>query len=113
MPHPIHTTFRHAKPTQALDWYVREQIGRLHLRGHRLLGVEMSLSGNPNGTGGPYLARVVAHIPEGTAVAEQGSPDEYLAIRDAFDVLRRRLTYVQRRNRVRFRARLNADVQGS
>lgn len=96
----VQITFRHMEPSPALEADIRRRAAALQRLGHQLLDCRVTVEAPAphHRKGGPYHVRVELHREHGATI-EGGARDEahahedpYLAVRDAFLVVRRRLT---------------------
>ncbi len=104
---PLQITFRHMDPSPALDARIRERAGELEQYHPNLTSchVVVELDHHHHHQGNLYHVRVDLTLPGYKLVAGRESPkhqayeDAYVAVRDAFDSLRRQLEDVARRER--------------
>lgn len=96
----VHVTLRGVEETDALEQYVQDRVNRQVRKGPEVLWYEVVLQGN---TWRPCSARVTAHLREQDVFVAQTNPHPFLAARDVFDVLARRLHRVRdvRKSRAR------------
>lgn len=105
---PLQITFRNLGRSQAVEARVREHVEKLDKYCDRITGcrVVVEEQHKHHRHGNHYHVRVDVTVPGGELVASR-EPDEhhaytdvYVAIRDAFDTMRRQLEdYARRRNR--------------
>jgi ribosome-associated translation inhibitor RaiA len=91
----VHVTLRGVEETDALEQYVQDRVNRQARRGPEVLWYEVVLQGNTWRPHRPCSARVTAHLRDQDVFVAQTNPHPFLAARDAFDVLARRLHRVR------------------
>jgi len=104
---PVQVTFRHIDPSPAVEARARELAGRLDHFYERITGCHIVIAGPPahRHKGGPFAVRIDVVVPgqeifvdsERDLHAEHS--DVYVALRDAFDAMRRKLEDYARRQR--------------
>lgn len=96
---PLRITFRHMEPSAALEALIRVHVARLEHIYHRITGCHVVVESPSahHGKGAPFAVRIEATVPGAgiSAGCERDSQaehtDVYVALREAFDTLRRRL----------------------
>ena len=96
---PLRITFRHMESSAAVEARVREHVARLERFHDRITGCHVVIEAPPahRNKGAPFDVRIDLTVPGGQIVvrgerAEHGAhQDVYVALRDAFDSLRRQL----------------------
>ncbi len=96
---PVQVTFRNMDPSPAVEARIRERVDRLGRFGNRLLGFRVVVEAphRHHHQGKLFHVRIDASIRGGEVVVSRDHGDNhahedvYVAIRDAFDALRRRL----------------------
>lgn len=104
---PLQVTFRGMDPSPAVEASVREKAERLDRYYDRIMScrVIVEASHKHHNKGNLYHVRVDVTVPEGEIVAsrdpgkDHSHEDVYVAIRDAFDAVRRQLEDYARRRR--------------
>jgi ribosomal subunit interface protein len=106
MQHPIQITFRGITPSPAIDARVRERAKKLERFYDRIMGCHVVLEAphQHHRKGQIYSVTIDLTVPGGELVSESGGVDHahedvFVAIRDAFDALARRLEDYARRQR--------------
>jgi len=96
---PLQITFRHMDPSPAVDARIREHAAALDKYFDRIMGcrVVVEASGKQHHQGNLYHVRVDLTVPGREIVVKRDPPehhaheDVYVAVRDAFDAVRRQL----------------------
>lgn len=96
---PVQVTFRNMDPSPAVEARIRERVERLGRFGSRILGFRVVVEAphRHHHQGKLFHVRIEASIRGGEVVVSRdhgnnhAHEDVYVAIRDAFDALRRRL----------------------
>lgn len=95
---PLQITFRHADRSPALEARVRDLVARLEHLHERITGCRVTVEGPPahHTKGGPYGIRIALAVPGGEINVNSGlnnaaHADVYVALRDAFDGVKRQL----------------------
>lgn len=104
---PLQITFRHMQPSPALEARARELAGRLDRFYDAITSCRVVVSTAPahRRKGGPFSVKIDATLPGGEvfACSEHASTgahaDAYVALRDAFEDLRRQIADYGRRQR--------------
>jgi ribosomal subunit interface protein len=102
---PLQITFRHMDPSPALEARVRELSGRLERFYDSITSCRVVISTPPahSHKGGPFSVRIDVTLPGGEVFVHSehettgAHTDVYVALRDAFDDLRRQLEDYARR----------------
>jgi hypothetical protein len=97
---PVQITFRHMQPSPALEADIRRRVDGLQRRSGRVLDIRVTVEAPAphHRKGGPYHVRVDLHqtrgalITSGTRDQAHAHEDPYVAVRDAFLALKRRLS---------------------
>ena len=104
---PVQITFRHMEPSAALEANVREKAEKLDAFYDQIMACRVVVEA-PHGhhhQGKLYHLRIDVTVPDGELVVSRESgldhshEDVYVAVRDAFDAMRRRLEDYARRRR--------------
>lgn len=104
---PLRITFRHMEPSPALESRVREHTERLERFYDRIIGCHVVIERPPahRNKGAPFDVKIDLTVPgEDIVVRSQRANDDahadvYIALRDAFDSVRRRLQDYTREQR--------------
>jgi len=96
---PLEITFRHMKPSPALEAAVRERATKLEKFCHDMIGCHVIVEAphKHHQKGNLYDIRIDVSVPGQqitagyTPDAQQSHEDAFVAVRDAFDSMRRRL----------------------
>ncbi len=104
---PVQVTFRHMEPSPAAEARARELAAKLDHFYERVTSCRVVIDKPPSHRhkGGPFSVRVDVTVPGGELFAtsdnEADAPhtDPYVALRDAFDEMRRQLEDYARRQR--------------
>jgi len=104
---PLQITFRHMDPSPAVETRVRELAERLDRFYDSITSCRVVISAPPahSHKGGPFSVRIDVTLPGGEAFVHSehentgAHTDVYVALRDAFDDLRRQLEDYGRRQR--------------
>ncbi|HSG05474.1 MAG TPA: HPF/RaiA family ribosome-associated protein [Nitrospiria bacterium] len=99
---PLQITVRNMEPSNAAETHIREKLGKLeeHYKGIISCRVMVEAPHRHKNKGGEYNIRIDLKVPGKEIVVKKVSdPDIYIAIRDAFNALRRRMDGVRRRQR--------------
>lgn len=99
---PLKITFRNMNPSGTIEDHVRERVERLERHHDRIMGcrVTVELPHRHRNKGERYNVRIDLTLPGKELVVKRvADPDAYVAVRDAFDVLQRRLEEHARRQR--------------
>jgi len=104
---PVQVTFRHADPSPAVETRARELAERLDHFYPRITGCHVVIAGPPahKHKGAPYSVRIDVVVPGGEIYVDserdlkEAHTDVYVALRDAFDAMRRKLEDHARRQR--------------
>lgn len=102
MQRPLQITLRDISPSEAVEAYIRERANKLDLFYDRIIGCRVVVNApvRHHRKGGRYMVRIDLSVPgDELVVNRQGAEDLYVAIRDAFEVARRRLKAYVRRQR--------------
>jgi ribosome-associated translation inhibitor RaiA len=99
----VHVTLRGVEETDALEQYIQDRVNRQARKGPEVLWYEVVLQGNTWRPHRPCSARVTAHLRDQEVFVAHPNQDPFLAARDVFDVLARRLHRVRdvRKSRAR------------
>jgi ribosomal subunit interface protein len=94
---PLQITFRHLQPSAAVEARVREHVERLERFNQRITGCQVTVEAPAahRHKGAPFNVKIALSVPgaefhvhtERTDDAEHA--DVYLALRDAFDIVKR------------------------
>jgi ribosomal subunit interface protein len=91
---PVQIVFHEVAHSQALENLIREKAGKLETIFPRLMRCHVSIE-QPHRhkqQGNPFNVRVTLHVPGGELVVNRDHhEDVYVALRDAFDAVRRQL----------------------
>lgn len=104
---PLQVTFRHMEASPTLEAKIRERVSELDQFHDRIMGcrVVVEQESRHHVQGNQYHVRADLTVPGHELVAGRESPkhqayeDPYVAVRDAFDSLRRQIEDVRRRER--------------
>ncbi len=104
---PLQVTFRHMDPSPAVEARVRELAERLDRFYDRITSCRVVVSTPPahRNKGGPFSVRIDVTVPGGELFVDSERDqhgvhtDVYVALRDAFEALRRQLEDYNRRQR--------------
>lgn len=104
---PVQVTFRHMEPSAAAEARARELAARLDRFHDRITSCRVVIDKPPahRHQGGPFSVRVDVTVPGGELFAtsddeaEAPHTDPYVALRDAFDEMRRQLEDFARKQR--------------
>lgn len=96
---PVRITFRHMDVSAAVEARVRELAGRLGRFSSRILDCHVTIDGPAahQNKGAPFQVRIDVFGKQGHLTAVKGNGDHpghqdvYVALRDAFDAIRRQL----------------------
>lgn len=95
MPYQVRITARDFAMTEAIETLIRKRAERLNNYFDRISSCHVVLSAptvKHHRSGGPYDVHIVLHVPGGElAVNRQHGEDLSIAVRNAFDSMRRRL----------------------
>lgn len=99
MSFPIRTTFRHMDTSAAVEALVHELAERLTRFGDHIVDLHVTIDGPPahQNKGAPFQVRIDLFGPVGHLTAFKGNGDRpehqdvYVALRDAFDAIKRQL----------------------
>jgi ribosomal subunit interface protein len=102
---PLQITFRHMDPSPAVEARIRELAARLDRFYDSITSCRVVISAPPahSQKGGPFSVRIDLTLPGGEVVVQSehdktgAHADAYVALRDAFDDLRRQLEDYGRR----------------
>lgn len=104
---PLQITFHTVNQSDAVEENIRDRVAKLEKFCGSIIGCRVAVESRHqrHATGRRFLIRVEVTVPGGTLVADR-QPDErhadtdvYVAIRDAFDAMRRQLEDYERRRR--------------
>ncbi|AWK89357.1 HPF/RaiA family ribosome-associated protein [Azospirillum thermophilum] len=104
---PLQIVFRNMDPSPALDFIIREQAGKLERFCQDIMGCRVIVE-SPHRhqyKGKLYEVRIVLTVPQAELVTSRQGPEDQahedprVAIRDAFDAMRRELEDYTRRLR--------------
>ena len=91
---PVQIVFHEVAHSQALENLIREKAGKLEAVFPRLMRCHVSIE-QPHRhkqQGNPFNVRITLHVPGGELVVNRDHhEDVYVALRDAFDAVRRQL----------------------
>ena len=101
MPFPIRITFRHMDTSPAVEARVRELADKLTRVTDKIMDCHVTIEAPPahHHKGSPYTVRIDLAGPGGHLTALKGHDsrpehkDVYVALRDAFDAIRRQLDH--------------------
>ena len=104
---PVQITFRNLDPSEAIEASVRSRVEKLEKYCHTIIGCRVTVEAphHHHGAGNLFHVRVEVTVPGEKLVASRepdahhAYTDVYVAIRDAFDTMRRRLEDYTRRRR--------------
>lgn len=104
---PLQLSFHHLDPSAALEARVRELAERLERFSDSIVRCHVIIEGPPGHShhGGSYTVHIDITVPgrqiavHRAQVADQSHQDPYIALRDAFRAVRRRLQDFERRRR--------------
>jgi len=99
---PLQVTLRDVSPSEAVEGYIRERAAKLDAFYDRIMGCRVVVEApvRHHRKGGPFKVRIDLTVPgDELVVNRQSDEDLYVAIRDAFDAMRRRLEDYARRQR--------------
>ncbi len=104
---PVQVTFRQVDPSPAVEARARELAGRLDHYYTRITGCHVVIQGPPahRHKGAPYSVRIDVIVPGHELFVDSERDqhaehtDVYVALRDAFDAMRRQLEDYARRQR--------------
>ena len=108
MQQPLQITFNNMKPSSAVETKIRERVERLAKRYDQIMGCRVVVEAphRRHHKGGLYHVRIDLILPDSDLVVNRRSDqhhaheDVYVAVRDAFNAVRRQLvSYVKRRRR--------------
>ena len=91
----VHVTMRGVEEPSALERYVQDRVNRQARKGPEVLWYEVVVQGNTWRPHRPCCARVTAHLRDQDVLVVKTNPHPFLAARDVFDVLARRLHRVR------------------
>ena len=106
---PLQITFRHMASSAAVEDNIREQVGYLEQHFDRITGCRVVIDSPPahRNKGGPFSVHIDLTVPGREFFVNSARDDHtqhmdvYVAIRDAFDALKRQLEgHVGRRREV-------------
>lgn len=98
---PVRITFRHMETSAAVETRVRELVDKLKRLSDKILDCHVTIEAPPahHHKGSPYSVRIDLTGPGGHLTALKGNDarpehqDVYVALRDAFDAIRRQLDH--------------------
>ena len=99
---PLQVTLRDVSPSEAVEGYIRERAAKLDAFYDRIMGCRVVVEApvRHHRKGGPFKVRIDLTVPgDELVVNRQSDEDLYVAIREAFDAMRRRLEDYARRQR--------------
>ncbi len=99
---PVHVTLRDIAPSEAVEGYIRERAAKLDAFYDKIMGCRVVVEApvRHHRKGGPFKVRIDLTVPgDELVVNRQSDEDLYVAIREAFDAIRRRLEDYARRQR--------------
>ena len=99
---PVQVTLRDIAPSEAVEGYIRERAAKLDAFYDRIMGCRVVVEApvRHHRKGGPFKVRIDLTVPGDELVVNRQSDDDlYVAIREAFDAMRRRLEDYARRQR--------------
>jgi len=102
MEHPVQITLRDISPSEAVEGYIRERAAKLDAFYDRIMSCRVVVEApvRHHRKGGPFKVRIDLTVPgDELVVNKQSDEDIYVAIREAFDAIRRRLEDYVRRQR--------------
>jgi len=102
MEHPVQVTLRDISPSEAVEGYIRERAAKLDEFYDRIMSCRVVVEApvRHHRKGGPFKVRIDLTVPgDELVVNKQSDEDLYVAIREAFDAIRRRLEDYVRRQR--------------
>jgi ribosomal subunit interface protein len=99
---PVQVTLRDISPSEAVEGYIRERADKLDAFYDRIMSCRVVVEApvRHHRKGGPFKVRIDLTVPgDELVVNRQADEDIYVAIREAFDAIRRRLEDYVRRQR--------------
>jgi ribosomal subunit interface protein len=99
---PLQVTLRDISPSAAVERYIRERAAKLDGFYDRIMSCRVVVEApvRHHRKGGPYKVRIDLTVPgDELIVGRQADEDLYVATREAFDAMRRRLEDHSRRQR--------------
>jgi len=99
---PLQVTLRDVSPSEAVEGYIRERAAKLDSFYDRIMSCSVVVEApvRHHRKGGPFKVRIDLTVPGDELVVDrQVDEDLYVAIREAFDAMRRRLEDHSRRQR--------------
>ena len=99
---PIQVTLRDISPSEPVEGYIRERAAKLDAFYDKIMGCRVVVEApvRHHRKGGPFKVRIDLTVPgDELVVNRQSDEDLYVAIREAFDAMRRRLEDYARRQR--------------
>ncbi len=99
---PVHVTLRDIAPSEAVEGYIRERAAKLDAFYDKIMSCRVVVEApvRHHRKGGPFEVRIDLTVPgDELVVNRQADEDLYVAIREAFDAMRRRLEDYVRRQR--------------
>jgi ribosomal subunit interface protein len=99
---PVQVTLRDISPSEAVEGYIRERAAKLDEFYDRIMRCRVAVEApvRHHRKGGPFKVRIDLTVPgDELVVNKQSDEDLYVAIREAFDAIRRRLEDYVRRQR--------------
>jgi len=99
---PLQVTLRDVSPSEAVEGYIRERAAKLDSFYDRIMSCRVVVEApvRHHRKGGPFKVRIDLTVPgDELVVNRQRDEDLYVAIREAFDAMRRRLEDHARRQR--------------
>jgi len=99
---PVQVTLRDISPSEAVEGYIRERAAKLDAFYDRIMSCRVAVEApvRHHRKGGPFKVRIDLTVPgDELVVNRQADEDIYVAIREAFDAMRRRLEDYVRRQR--------------
>jgi ribosomal subunit interface protein len=116
---PVEITFRNMSASAALEENVREKVAKLEQFCDRIINCRVVVEGahRHHYKGHLFHVRIELSVPGQELVVSrdpsenQSHADVYVAVRDAFDAVRRQLERFQRTNRRGFQAHVHADTE--
>jgi len=109
---PLQITFHNMPHSDAVEAKIRERAGKLEKYSDAIIGCRVAVEAphHHHAAGNQFLVRVEVSVPGEKLVARRepdahhAYTDVYVAIRDAFDTMRRRLEDYERRQRGQVKA---------
>jgi ribosomal subunit interface protein len=104
---PVQVAFRGLETSAAVEAAVREKVAKLEQFSEQLMScrVEIEQLDKHRHQGRPFLVRIDVTLPgHELSVNQQPNEDVYVALRDAFDAMRRQLEDAVRRTRGQVKA---------